>query len=100
MAEDYTIDQRDEDLDGVDDAVTLAEQADENRPYGEVTAEDLSAQDLIDDGADLATALDDEVNEGGLVPVDREIEMDRDQDETIEDRLLQEEPDPNADTFL
>lgn len=100
MAEDYTIDQRDEDLDGVDDAVTLAEQADENRPYGEVTAEDLSAQDLIDDGADLATALDDKVNEGGLVPVDREIEMDRDQDETIEDRLLQEEPDPNADTFL
>ena len=100
MAEDYTIDQRDEDLDGVDDAVTLAEQADENRPYGEVTAEDLSAQDLIDDGADLATALDDEVNEGGLLPVDREIEMDRDQDETIEDRLLQEEPDPNADTFL
>lgn len=100
MAEDYTIDERDTDLDGVDDAVTLAEQGEENRPYGEVTAEDLSDQDLIDDGADLATSLDDEADERGMIPVDQEIELERDQQETIEDRLLQEEPDPNSDITL
>ena len=33
------------------------EMADANRPYGEVTAEDLPMQDLVDDGADPALAL-------------------------------------------
>lgn len=91
---DDTFDQLDADLDGVEDATTLQEMGDQNRPYGEVTSEDLSAQDLIDDGADLATTLDDSSSEVGLAPVDQEIEMERDEEETLDDRLAQEEPDP------
>lgn len=95
---DDQFDQRDLDLDGVEDAETLEEQADENRPYGEVTSEDLSTDDLIADGADLATAMNaSEPGAGGPVPVDEEILTDDlTTDETIEDRLLQEEPDPNS----
>lgn len=93
---DGVFDVRDQDLDGVEDADSLEDQADVNRPYGEVTAGDLSAQDLIDDGADLAASLDDSSSEAGLAPVDVEIEMERDQAETIEDRILQEEPDPTS----
>lgn len=93
-------DPNDQDLDGIEDAETLEEQADANRPYGEVTAEDLNTQDLIDDGGDLARALDHTdadaqlVGGSGVQPLDEEIELDRDRHQTIEDRILQEEYDP------
>lgn len=93
---DDTLDPRDQNLDGVEDAESLEEQGEVNRPYGEVTSEDLSAQDLIDDGADLAVSLDHGATEAGVAPVDAEIEMERDEHETIEDRILQEEPDPTS----
>ena len=50
-------DARDQNLDGIEDQDTLEEQADANRPYGQVTAEDLSTDEQIYDGGDLATAI-------------------------------------------
>ena len=95
---DQQYDERDQDFDGVEDADNLAEQADQNRPYGEVTAEDLSTDDLVADGADLATAMTaSEPGADGPVPVDVAIPVDDPfTEETIEERLLQEEPDPNS----
>lgn len=95
---DQQFDERDKDLDGFEDAESLTEQADQDQTYGEVTSEDLSTDDLIADGADLATAMNaSEPGAGGPVPVDEEILTDDlTTDETIEDRLLQEEPDPNS----
>ncbi|GAA1393095.1 hypothetical protein [Luteococcus peritonei] len=96
------IDQLDSDLDGVEDTDELTEMADANRPYGEVTAEDLGTQDLIDDGGDLATTLDDDARTdnraAGVVPVDEEMTFDDlTTEETLEDRFQQEEPDPISD---
>lgn len=97
------IDGLDRDLDGTEDPEHLDEMADANRPYGEVTAQDLGTQDLVDDGADAASASisDDEVVEhrvAGVVPVDEEIEVDEPRtSESIEDRIQQEVPDPASD---
>lgn len=96
------IDQLDSDLDGVEDPDSLEEAADADRPYGEVTAQDLGTQDLIDDGADLATTLhDDERTDNraaGVVPLDEEMSFDDlTTEETLEDRFQQEEPDPASD---
>lgn len=97
------IDELDRDLDGTEDPEHLDEMADANRPYGEVTAQDLGTQDLVDDGADAASASisDDEVVEhrvAGVVPVDEEIEVDEPRtSESIEDRIQQEVPDPASD---
>lgn len=88
-------DNLDRDFDGLEDQVSIEEQADANRPYGEVTSEDMSADDLIADGADLSRDLDE--NEEGVQPLDESIEVERDEDETIEDRIAQEEPDPFSD---
>ena len=88
-------DARDKNLDGMDDLDTLEAQADANRPYGEVTAEDLSDVDLIGDGGDLAATLGpDDPDLEGVIPLDHEIELDRDSEETIDDRIRQEEYDP------
>lgn len=87
-------------IDGSLDDLTeadLAEQADANRPYGAVTAEDLSPSDLIDDGADLATQIgEDDPDLEGVIPLDHQIELERDQVETIDDRIRQEAPDPTS----
>lgn len=96
------IDQLDSDLDGVEDPDSLEEAADADRPYGEVTSQDLGTQDLIDDGADLATTLhDDERTDNraaGVVPLDEEMSFDDlTTEETLEDRFQQEEPDPASD---
>lgn len=94
---DQQFDERDKDLDGFEDAESLTEQADQDQTYGEVTAEDLGTEDLIDDGADLATALNaSEAGAGGPIPVDEEIIVDEPGEETIEDRIRQEEPDPTS----
>lgn len=91
-------DARDQNLDGIEDQDTLEEQADANRPYGQVTAEDLSTDEQIYDGGDLATAIgEDDADLEGAVPLDQQIELDRDEDETIEDRIAQEEYDPASD---
>ena len=96
------IDQLDSDLDGVEDPDSLEEAADADRPYGEVTSQDLGTQELIDDGADLATTLhDDERTDNraaGVVPLDEEMSFDDlTTEETLEDRFQQEEPDPASD---
>ncbi|GAB2470497.1 hypothetical protein GCM10027030_01480 [Luteococcus sediminum] len=97
------IDDLDRDLDGTEDPEHLDEMADANRPYGEVTAQDLGTQDLVDDGADAASASisDDEVVEhrvAGVVPVDEEIVFDEPRSsESLEDRIQQEVPDPATD---
>lgn len=96
------IDRLDADLDGTEDAETLEEQADADRPYGEVTSEDLATQDLIDDGGDLASTLDDDDRTdnraAGVVPLDEELTFDDlTTEETMEERFQQEEPDPASD---
>lgn len=93
---DDQIDERDKDFDGVEDADSMTEQADINRPYGEVTAEDLSTDELVADGADLVNAMSAPDPEAGLTPVDEALHTDEPGEETIEERLLQEEPDPTS----
>lgn len=63
--------------------------------------EELATQDRIDDGEDLAITLDDderaEQRVDGVVPLDEEIVTDDlTTEETIEDRIQQEVPDPNS----
>lgn len=89
-------DARDGNFDGMEN-LDLQEQADAEQPYGEVTVEDLSTEDLIDDGADLSTDLGDPDDLAGNIPVDHEIDLDPDSRETIDDRIRQEEPDPTSD---
>jgi len=97
------VDRLDRDLDGTEDPDTLEEMADANRPYGEVTAQDLGTQDLVDDGADpaLATPGDDEQvanRAAGVLPVDEVLHTDEPRsEETIEERIQQEVPDPTSD---
>ncbi|WP_232549425.1 hypothetical protein [Propioniciclava soli] len=88
-----SMDAEDGSNDGLDD-VDPQDQADANRPYGEVTAEDLSTLDLVADGADAADVGPDHGELEGVVPVDQHRDLDPETDETIEDRLQQEEPDP------
>lgn len=97
-----TDDHLDQDLDGIEDADSLEEMADANRQYGEVTAEDLSTQDMVDDGGDLARTLDDDDRTNnrvaGIVPVDEEMTFDDPgTTESLEDRIHQEVPDPASD---
>lgn len=88
-----SIDANDGSLDGLEDSDAV-EVADANRPYGEVTAEDLDTRELVYDGADAATMVPDDP----AVAVDTALHTDDPGvDETIEDRLPQEEPDPVAD---
>ncbi|MEL4356871.1 MULTISPECIES: hypothetical protein [unclassified Luteococcus] len=102
-AEDFADDQLDRDLDGVEDQQSLEEAADANRPYTEVTAQDLGSQDMVDDGADPAAASvsDDEQvahRAAGVVPIDESITVDdQTTSESIEDRIQQEVPDPASD---
>lgn len=89
-----SLDALDGNIDGIED-LDQEEIADAEHPYGEVTAEDLGTDDLIDDGADAAAMVPD----AGPVPVDRAMHFDDlTREETIEDRLAQEEPDPAAQT--
>lgn len=90
------LDSGDGSLDGLED-LNPQEQADANRPYGEVTAEDLSTNDLIFDGADATDVGPDHGDLEGVVPVDHHRDLDPEADETIEDRLSQEIPDPASD---
>lgn len=86
------MDAQDGSLDGLEQ-LDAEEIADADHPYGEVTAEDLGTRDLIDDGADAAAMVPDDPQ----TPVDVALHTgDSDHDETIEDRLLQEEPDPSS----
>ena len=58
-----------------------------------MTAEDLGTADLIDDGADAASMVPNDPQ----TPVDSALHTDdTDHDETIEERLRQEEPDPSS----
>lgn len=55
----------------------------------EVMEEDLGTQDLIDDGADAADMTPDDLQ----VAVDRTLHVDEPGEETIAQRIAQEEPD-------
>ena len=95
MSTDQT-DALDGNIDGLED-LDPQEQADANRPYGEVTAEDLGSDELIDDGADPAFWVPEDAD----TPVDvalraHEARDDTGEGETIDEYLAQEEPDPNA----
>ena len=87
-----SIDANDGSYDGIEgqDAV---EAADANRPYGEVTAEDLDTRELVYDGADAATMVPDDP----ATPVDAAFHTDdMATEESIEEHLAQEQPDPAA----
>lgn len=80
-------------LEGIDALDPIAA-ADANRPYGEVTAEDLDTDELVYDGADAADLQPDDAT----TPVDEAIHTDDDvtDTESIDERLAQEQPDPAA----
>ncbi|MBB1510751.1 hypothetical protein ACX1DX_11315 [Tessaracoccus sp. Y36] len=59
------------------------------REHREVIREDLSTQDLIDEGEDAADMTPDNLER----PVDDALHLDEPGEETIEDRIAQEEPD-------
>ena len=85
-----SMDAQDGNLDGLED-LDPVETADANRPYGEVTAEDLDTRELVYDGADAAQMVPDEPN----VPVDAELHTDPPGvQETIDERVGQEQDDP------
>lgn len=87
-----SMDAQDGNIDGLED-LDQEQVADAEHPYGEVTAEDLGTSDLIADGADAGAM----VPEDPAAPVDEGMHFDDlTGDETIEDRLAQEEPDPSA----
>jgi hypothetical protein len=87
-----SMDEQDGSIDGLEQ-LDPEEIADADHPYGEVTAEDLGTDDLIDDGADAAAMIPDDPQ----TPVDAALHTeDLTHDDTIEDRLLQEEPDPSS----
>lgn len=95
-------DDLDSDLDGGEDAEDLEGMAGEDGGTDPGTVATESTQDLINDGADLALSLDDEARSekraAGVVPLDQEMVFDDETtDETIEDRIQQEEPDPASD---
>lgn len=87
-----SMDAHDGNLDGLED-LDATETADANRPYGEVTAEDLATSELVADGADAAmmAPIDPAVPIDGAFHTD-----DPDVEETIDDRLTQEQRDPAA----
>lgn len=58
----------------------------------EVLQEDLGTQDLIDDGADPADMTPDDLQ----VAVDRTLHVDEPGEETLAQRMAQEEPDVQA----
>ena len=87
-----SMDAQDGSIDGLEQ-LDAEEIADAEHPYGEVTAEDLGTDDLIDDGADAAAMVPDDPQ----TPVDAALHTDDiAHDETIEERLLQEKPDPSS----
>lgn len=95
-------DDLDSDLDGIEDVRSLEESADADHPYTRATAQDLGTQDLVDDGADLATSLDDDEQArhrlDAVVPVDEAMIVDdMAHRETIEERIQQEVPDEASD---
>lgn len=79
------------------ESLTAEQIAEESHSYGEVTAEDLGSDELIDDGADPAFWVPEDAD----TPVDvalrpHEARNDTGEGETIDEYLAQEEPDPNA----
>ena len=87
-----SMDAQDGSIDGLEQ-LDAEEVADAEHPYGEVTAEDLGTAVLTAHGAGPAP----------MVPVDPQTPVDSalhtddtDHDETIEERLRQEEPDPSS----
>ncbi len=86
------MDAHDGNIDGLEN-LDAEEMADANQPYTEVTAEDLATDELVYDGADPAEMVPD-----GTAPVDQALhEDDPATEETIDERLAQEQPDPAAD---
>ncbi|WP_461106787.1 hypothetical protein [Tessaracoccus terricola] len=87
-----SMDAQDGNIDGLED-LDPEEVADAEHPYGEVTAEDLSTEELVFDGVDAADLVAD-----GSAPVDEVLRREDDPavEETIEERLQQEEPERDA----
>lgn len=86
-----SIEPQDPSLDGIED-FDMIEQADVNQPYGQVTAEDLGTDELVHDGAEaesMVPGADD-------VAVDTALHTDEPGEETIDERLAQEQRDPAA----
>lgn len=91
-------DQLNDDLEPMDPSSDVLEDAEIRSDW----EQSQSTQDALDDGVDLAVQLDDskrsEARLDGVVPLDEEIVTDDlTTSETIEDRIQQEEPDPNSD---
>jgi len=91
-------DQLNDDLEPMDTSSDVLEEAEISSDW----EQSQSTQDALDDGVDLAVQLDDskrsDARLDGVVPLDEEIVTDDlTTSETIEDRIQQEEPDPNSD---
>lgn len=91
-----SMDAQDGNIDGIED-LDAEEVVDADHPYGEVTAEDLSTEELAFDGADPANMLPDDTE----APIDEAMhEDDTFTRESIDERLEQEEPDPASEVVL
>lgn len=86
-----SIEPQDPSLDGIDD-LDAVERADADHPYGQVTAEDLGTDELVYDGAEAETMVPDDAD----VAVDTALHTDEPGEETIDERLAQEQRDPAA----
>ena len=90
------MDAQDGNIDGIED-LDVEEVAEKDHDYGEVTAEDLGTDELVFDGADAA----DLIAEDTEAPIDEAMhEDDTFSQESIEDRLEQEEPDPASEVVF
>ena len=87
------MDSQDGNIDGIED-LDVEEVADAEHPYTRVTAEDLSTDELVYDGADAADLIPGDTEQ----PIDEAMhEDDTFTEETLDERIRQEEPDPASD---
>lgn len=90
------MDAQDGNIDGIED-LDVEEVAEKDHDYGEVTAEDLSTDELVYDGADPANMLPDDTE----APIDEAMhEDDTFTQESLDERLAQEEPDPASEVVF
>jgi len=87
-----SMDAQDGNIDGLEN-LTKEEAAAADNPYTEATADSLATEELLYDGVDTMSLLPQDEE----MPVDEFLHNDDvPHDDTIEDRLAQEEPDPSS----
>lgn len=87
-----SMDSQDGNIDGLEN-LSVEEVAAADHPYTEATADTLATEELLYDGVDTINLLPQDEE----TPVDEFLHNDDvPHDDTIEDRLAQEEPDPSS----